>query len=537
MSLCRRGAWACLIVAGLATTGCAAEQVVDRSYDGRIVEGRFIEPEAYASFLSGVLSESGGDMASALASYARAERLDPGGPEIWTRIAAVRCAASPRDKRADEALSRALAVDEHYAPAWKVKAKCELARGDSNAAEAAALRAAQLEYASDTTAVLSHVDPRPSDEATRRRIIEVTTTAPDPATAFHALAVWAEAHDDIPLWSRALVALARIGPSDRATIARAAEELAGWGAVGEAQAVAAAMVDACDEPAPASAHGLAERFALDEAIARRDIASLRRRAVRTRLGLDEAAGRAWLANDTQSARDLASELTRADPRDVGARLILAACDHRDLLEAATSAPAGALPVSAAVWVAIGTALARVAPPDLARPAMARIAHDPVLQGDEQIVRAGVALVSHGYAEATALPADGLVELHVLRGQSPSAEGSFPPVTGSLDAIHMYLALAFDEPNEARTRELGGRLARILPEDRLVAVARCLVLLASGVPIDSASAQALFARDPTDPLVATIALRLAEKAGDMDIARRARAAMKAIAGARADRVTE
>lgn len=533
----RRGApLRCLVLAVL-VTGCASEQLVDRAYDGRVVEGRFIEPEAYASFLAGVMSESDGDLRSALASYTRAERLDPGGPEIWSRIAAVRCAANPSDARADQALSKAFAVDDRYASAWRVKAKCELARGDSSAAEAAALRAAQLESSMDARDVMSHVELRPSDDATRRRIIDITMTASNPATAFHALAVWAQAHDDVPLWSRALIALAKIGPSQRAFIARAAETLAGYGAVSEARAVAAAMIDAFDDPAPSGAQGLAARLALDEAIARRDTDALRRRAVRSRLGLDEAAGRALLSEDAETAHVLASEVARADPRDIGARLMLATREPRATIEVATSVRANAPPVSATVWVAFGTALARLAPPSLARSAMARIAHDPLVPGDECIVRAALALVSNEQAEAAALPPDGLVELRVLRGEPATEEGWSPPVPGSLDAIHTYLALAFAEPNEARTRELGDRLARILPEHRLVSVARSLILLASGSPIPPAAAKTLLARDPTDPLVAAIALRLAEKAGDADVARRARAAMKAIAGARADSVTE
>jgi len=525
-----------LVLATIAT-GCASEQAVDRAYDGRIVRGRFIEPEAYASFLAGVISESGGDLRSALASYERAERLDPGGPEIWTRIAAVRCASRPRDPGADEALSKALAIDDRYASAWRTKAECERVRGDSSAAEAAALQAAQLESAANTQAVLLRLDPRPADDATRRRIIEVTTTSSSPALAFHALATWGEAHEDVPLWSRALIALSRISPSERAGIARAAEVLAGSGAVVEAQAVAAAMIDAFDDPPPRGARGLAARLAVDEAIARRDGDALRRRAVRSRLGLDEAAGRALLSDDPANANDIASEVARADPRDFGARLVLATRDFRDTLALATALRADAPAVSASVWVAFGTALGRIAPPGLTRSTLGRIAHDPLVSGDERVVRAAVALVAHGHTDASALTPDGIVELRVLQGETGAAEGWSPPATGTLDAIHTYLALAFAEPNEERTRDLGSRLARIRPEHPLVAVARCLILLGSGAPIPPASAKALLAQDPTDPLVAAIALRLAEKAGDLDVARRARAAIKAIAGVRTDSVTE
>ena len=47
----------------------------------------------------------------ALAAYERAARLDSRGPEIWTRVGAVRCALRPRDPQADDAFARALAID------------------------------------------------------------------------------------------------------------------------------------------------------------------------------------------------------------------------------------------------------------------------------------------------------------------------------------------------------------------------------------------------------------------------------------------
>lgn len=522
---------------GLAASGCASGEVVDRLYDGHVVEGRFIEPEAYAAFLSGVISEAGGDLRSALASYARAERLDPESPEIWTRIAAVRCAASPRDPRADEALAKALAADAGYAGAWRVEAKCALSRGEHDAADAAANRAAELEAPPAMAGMLSHAGGRSIDDASRRRIVELTETASNPAAAFHALATWAEAHDDFSLWSRALVALAKIAPLDRAQIAGAAEALAGWGAVGQAQAVAAAMVDASEEPSPNGPRGLAGRLALDEAIGRRSVDALRRRAVRTRLGLDEAAARAWLSNDDATARDLASEVARADPQDLASRLVLASGEPQAAVPIAMAVRPDAPPVGATVWVAFGASLARALPVDLARSAMARIAHDPLTPGDEPVVRAAAALASRGVVDVAALPPDGVVELHVLRGRSASAEGWSAPQPGSLDPIHFYLALALAEPNRPRTRELGSRFARVQPEDRLVAAAQALVLLGSGDPIAPASAQALLARDPADPLVAAVALRLAEKAGDADVVRRARDAVRAIAGVRAGSVTE
>ena len=44
----------------LLSSGCAGGPLVERAYDGHVVEGRAIEPEAYAAFLTGAMAESSG---------------------------------------------------------------------------------------------------------------------------------------------------------------------------------------------------------------------------------------------------------------------------------------------------------------------------------------------------------------------------------------------------------------------------------------------------------------------------------------------
>ena len=53
-------AMATLVAAAPGLAGCGAEPRVVRVYDGRIVEGRYVSPEAYAAFLRGVLAEESG---------------------------------------------------------------------------------------------------------------------------------------------------------------------------------------------------------------------------------------------------------------------------------------------------------------------------------------------------------------------------------------------------------------------------------------------------------------------------------------------
>jgi hypothetical protein len=98
------------------------------------------------------------------------------------------------------------------------------------------------------------------------------------------------------------------------------------------------------------------------------------------------------------------------------------------------------------------------------------------------------------------------------------------VEGGLDARHAYLALAIDRPGDPRVAEMGARHARVRSSDPVVAAAGALVALAAEGPVDRDSARALLALDASDPLLAAIALRLANKLGDPDVACRARAAL-------------
>jgi hypothetical protein len=136
----------------------------------------------------------------------------------------------------------------------------------------------------------------------------------------------------------------------------------------------------------------------------------------------------------------------------------------------------------------------------------------------------VELASHGVLAGAALPPEGALELAVIRGEPPAEP--LPP----LDARHRYLALALLHPDAAATRELGARLAPARASDPVVAAAASLARLAPGAPpLEADAPRMLLARDPTDPLLAATALRLAERVGDRDVARRARAALTALGG--------
>jgi hypothetical protein len=513
----------------LSISACAGVPVVARGYGGRVVEGHSIEPDAYAAFLSGAIAEASDDARGALAAYERAGQLDAESPEVWARVGALRCTLDPRGRRADDAFARALALDPTYAGAWAAKARCASARKDETAMQEAARRAAALDPTADgASALLARAGGAVRDAAARDALVALTATARDRVAAWDALASWAASRGDVALWSLALETVVKLAPSRRAAVAGAAEELAGAGQLGAARAVAATAYDAGDAPLADERHALASRLAVDDAIARGDAAAVRLRATRARVSLEEAGARAWLSGHRDLARDLVAPVTRADPGASGARLVLAACDGKDLAGAASDARRAGATASAAATIAFGVALARAASPAEARAALGAVTHAPIVAGDDRVVRAAVELVSRGVLDPAALPPDGLVELAVLRGAG-SAEGPSAPDVRLLDARHEYLALALADPKGAGTKALADRLASVAATDAVVAGAAALVQIGVGGPLDAGGARALMTLDPTDPLLAAIALRLATRTGDIDAASKARATLTAIGG--------
>jgi tetratricopeptide (TPR) repeat protein len=512
-----------------ALVGCAHGPIVERAYGGLVIDGRFIEPEAYAAFLRGAIAQASGDTNGALTAYEEAVRVDPSGPEIWTRLAEVRCSSNPRDARASEALTRALALDGRYARAWEAGAKCALRRGDPRTALSAARRATDLDPSADgATAVLARQLGASKSPTTRSALVVVTLTARDPLIAWDTLAAWTEERGDVALWARALQALVKIAPSRRDAVARAAENLAGVGEIGEARAVAAAAADADEEPLSEERHPLAARLAVDEAIARRDMGAMRRRATRVRLGADEVAARALLHGELDLARELATTIAAGDPSALGARLVLAAGQGGDLLGAAGEVRRAAQPVPGAVMVAFGSVLVHAVSPEQARATLASTAPGAIVPGDDRVVRAAVELVLRGALDEGVLPADGAIELAGSRAPSTNT-GLATQGDRVLDARHEYLALALVHPEAPRVAELSERLAGVAALDPVVAAARALVQLGTRAPIDRAAPRALLASHPADPLVAATVLRLAEKTGDDDSAQRARVFLKIAAG--------
>lgn len=152
----------------LGALGCFRPSV-QRSFDGELVEGRFIEPDAYEAYARGVLAERDGELERALEAFAQAAELDDDGPEAWAALARVACKLGHHG-RAEDAIERAFDADPRSARAHEAQARCALARSDAAAALSATealvlvdplrdevhlLRARAFELAGDQRAALA----------------------------------------------------------------------------------------------------------------------------------------------------------------------------------------------------------------------------------------------------------------------------------------------------------------------------------------------------------------------------------------------
>lgn len=144
-----------VVVVSLALYGCSGYTTTTRIVNGHTLEGRPIEPEGYALYLTAQLSEQQGALHRARKLYLDAARLDPQSPELWTRVGALGCRL--KLAHADTEIERALNLDRWYAPAWVARARCELFRGKLDLALRYA-RAAQVADPDDFETTLVLVD-------------------------------------------------------------------------------------------------------------------------------------------------------------------------------------------------------------------------------------------------------------------------------------------------------------------------------------------------------------------------------------------
>lgn len=506
----------------LAAMGCGgAGPSVTRVVDGRVVEGRFVSPLSYELFLRGAIAEDTGDLGNAIAGYDAAARSDPTDAFLWTKVAEARCAKNVHDARISDALDRALSLDPEFGPALALRVKC----GGGGPDEARRAMSAEPRDARLTASMQRFLSDARDDGGARERLLALVLARPEPA-AYRALFAWAEAHDDDALALMAAKGLAAVSTTDGPALSSRAKELAGEGAVSQARAIAAAVVDHASGARVDPAVAL---LAVDHALAAGELERATRRASLGRVDLVVVAARAMALGNASAASELASLVSAADPANTGARMVLAAAgaESSDLgaIAKALAGATAAAPVDASVAIVFLRALARQTGDADARAFASKL---PAFEGaDGLLVPLAVDLAARGVIDAASLPAEAQIELDIRRGVAPREPG------GPVDARHRLVLAAWLRPKEAASRTLAAKLAARCDRDALVGAAIVHMAQESGEPLDPASERALLAQNPSDPIaLATALAALSGSAGGPD-ALRAKRRLAAIAATPAE----
>jgi len=468
--------------------GCVGRGTVVRVADGQVTSGPFIGTFGYESFLRGALAEEQGDFRGALAAYEATAASDPDDPEVSMRV---------------DRMQRRLAN-----PAATVEADRRFSVESSHAAPA-------------------------SSSADRARLEALTLIHGDRVEAWEALAAWGTAHGDIPLAVRGMLGVVRRAPERRRALGASAVALAGRGYTAEAQELAGALLDADGSDGGAgvavASMPLVARLALDEALLRHDSSRVETRSTGAHLGLEVAAGRAWIAGDAKLAHALVSSTVKADPSNLAARLVYEGAAGRAGSHLLTAPDADArlpaeisLPFAREVLVTEGAPAARRV---LAFGGPVRL---PV--GDTLLTPLAVELATAGVLSDESLPADGRIELAARRRVSPDAAD-----VAAADERHALLGVALLRPTDTTTSDLARRFAGAAREDPLVAVALVKIALARGEAVPVELRAYLEALAPADAIAAAGVLDIAQHAGPpaaLAPARRRLAALARTPGERA-----
>lgn len=471
----------------LLTGGCLGSSSVVRVYDGRVVPGSFVAPEAYSAYLEGVLAEENGDLKGALAKYELAAREDDEDPEPLTKVGDLRCRIDPKSRAAGEAFANALRIDRAYAPALAARARCEAARGEPRAAlETMARLGAEDRTSAAIEAVLVGLTAqREGDPAGRERAIALTLASDEPV-AWDALVTWARAKGDAELVARGLENLVRAAPMRQGDVEKGALDLAGSGQVTLARRVAGAIADATTGATGPRDETVA-RLAIDDAILG-DPAKIARRAVRGHVPLAEAAARALLLERGAVAVTLANEVRAADPSSGCAAMVLAAAAAREGKPFATKVRPADAPAPACT-LAFAERLAAVQP-DAARAWMVGTAspspRDPVTSP------IAVELAVRGVLAEATLPMELRLEVAAHRHGAPPPVD--PDAVARMAPKHALLWYALAAPQSEPVRRLAERLAGAVERDPVVGFAVARVLPSEKVERALASA-------PPHPLTA------------------------------------
>lgn len=526
--------------------GCAAGPNVVRVYDGNVVTGASVPAMAYAAYLEGALAEEAGDLDAALEAYERAARQDADDPEPLTRVAEVSCRRSPSAPRADEALSRALRIDPHYAPALATRARCAAARGRPDDA-LSTLEGIPLADRSSPSieALLVRVAAKRAasehEEQARRRAIALTVASGERVVAWEALIAWGRAASDPELVARGLEGLMRLAPLRRDEIEAGALELLGAGDAPLARRVAASVADVpADRGLTAVRHPTVARLAVDEALLANDLGRAERRATRGHVPLAEVAARALLLERPRLAGELARRVALADPRSGCAAMVLLSLAARD--EGASGALARATeptdrPAASCV-LALADRLAVVGDVAAARAWAERVSPAPLAAHDPLTGPLAVDLAARGVIPDSSLPLELRLELAARRREAPPALDRAAIERKVVDAKHALLWHTLVDPTGTPAKALLGRMAHAAERDPIVGFSLARAALAAtaapeGRDVLSVVLRAIAAA-PSHPLLLAAAVEIAARGGRAEELAPLKARLHAVARTPAER---
>lgn len=486
-----------------------------RVYDGTIVAGRFIGPDGYANFLRGALAEASGDLGTALGFYERAADDDGDDPMIWARIGELRCRRQPGDRAADDAFARARKSDDGYAGALGAEARCEALRGHRDRAETLTREASAADPRNvDLVAQWVALESQTSSGEGRARAVALTREHGEREAAWDALAQWARAHRDAPLFAEALRGLLAAAPGRSPDVERGAIALLGDGHRRLAEEVAAAVADA---PRELLVRGPREpvvaRLAIDQALGRGDGARAEQRASRGRVPLSEVAGRASLLGQGTLARELAERVRAADPSSSGAELVRVAESVRfgdGVLRTRSDLPPLACVLAFTRRLAVSVDVDAARAFFEAMPRAAALAHDPLVNA------ALVDLAARGAVPDGALPVQAAIELAARRRTAP------PTLGESVDPVHRLLWMALTQPHDEAAGAQAERLVPAADDDATVAFSVAAIARSRGGPDATAAVSERLthatATFPADPLLLALAVETTGRGGHSEAAR-------------------
>lgn len=530
---------AAVLAAVVGIAGCVGEPKVVRVYDGHIVEGAFVTPEAYSSFLRGVLAEEAGDLRSALAAFEQAAAEDDEDPEPLVRIGALHCRVDPKSRRADDAFARALRIDRTYASALAAQARCAAERGQPDSGVAFVERVAAADRKSaDLGALYVKLAAQrangSADQRARERALALTVANGANPVAWDALVAWGRGKADGELLARGLEGLARVAPMRTRDVEAGVLELLGSGRATLARRVAATLADIpADRVTTTIADGTVARLAVDEAIVHGDVERAERRAARGRVSLSEVAARALILERSEMAADLAGRVVGADPGAGCASMVLAAiASTRASLERMRAEVPTDQPSAACVLV-LADRVAALAGPEPARmwvtrvtegaPRLAFAAHDPVT------APLAVDLAARGVVPESTLPVELRLELAARRREAPPALDE-----RALDAKHLLLWHLLVDPNGTPAKTMLSRLAGSAEHDPIVGFALARAALAAKGASSWEPVLRAIASSPTHPLLLAVAVEIAQRGGRAEEIPPARARLMAVARTPAER---